>query len=1372
MPLLLDTDDETYNNFDNLGNDPMAMEPAVRITGNNVTFINEAGGRVAPQIGTAFQVEGANALIVNQAGGFVGGVTANALIVQNDQQVRLENYGTRQGIVRLDAADDVIYENGIIRETEDGGGTYMGAGNDLLVLDFEVNVLDFDLAEIRGGTNTYTLDGGDDADTLRIVDLSGEFGRTPEGHFVQVLGFERLEIAATVDGLTSTINAPSGSFANLSEVFVEQSVNAVFRTPIATEIMVVDGGKVELQGGSIASLSSSDLGATVVLERDPNGGSAAALGTVNFGAGADALYVNSGSTVAGVVSLGGGDDILATQSGGLLQSLVDGGDGDDNISGWSARWSTSAGADTFDGGAGNDTLTGGAGADTLTGGTGSDIFVFASALDSTTGTRDVITDFVSGEDAISLDQMDVTSLSITQTDDGYVISGTADEAQAFEILSLQPVARGDIVTGQDIPTAFPDQFVVAANQQTVIDILANDDFAVGSEGPYSIFITQAPQNGTITVDDGTVIYTPDAGFEGQDSFTYSFTDEFGTAAFNPGEVTLSVAEAPQLTDDSVVTEEGLPLEIDVLANDPTGFTAVEITSFSQPDFGSVRLEDGEFSFTPAANFAGFDTFTYTVRNSSGLETTATVTVEVTPVDGLTTFFSAEGPFTRITEDRVGAQTAIVLEFREDGTLLAGFSDRSQVLGDLERAAMHVAELSPLGQPLGTEVRVNELVTAGNQYRGSLEALDGGGFAATYMSGGDVYLRLYDADSQPLGSESLILSTGADIVYSKISELPGGELAILTSSDIFDGASRSTEIFLLVTAADGSVIGQTPVSTSEAFVQTIRSAEVAGDTLFSWVQTDAGTSSVVVQRVAGDGALAGDLQVLAPAQGFVSGIVALEGGGYIVVWQQVAGAATLVAQRFDDSGAVVGEAYQLVSAPFIRRFDAVATEDGFAVVYTDGEDGAFGVAFSEEGARTSAVTQLDGRALDGSYAFDAIDVETSGSRLVLGAVRQGPGEENVFPDISSLNLELLVETRAFTIVQTEQQTRIVVGSDAADTLVGGESRDEVTGGAGADEISARGGDDLVDGGEGNDSIRGEAGDDVLMGGAGADSLVGGEGADTFAGTLAELQGDRIIDMTPEDQMAIVDAQLFGDDFSVTRAGGAMVLGTADVPELVTFAGDLTGFGFIASEQAGGGTTISLVRELAPLAEGEAVDAAAINGVASEAYLSSATSDRFEVTLQPVDAGADFDNSLGVYEVRADGSIADVRLLADNVKDGGTFEVTDVDEGSSLGFFLVQDGAALAQAGALDGALGIDTSSGTAVLMEDGAVVDGATIFVSHNPELNVDGAQHVLSGVSEDGANALRIGFEDLLRGDSAASDEDFQDVVFQVEALPPEPAVI
>ncbi|MHA6731517.1 M10 family metallopeptidase C-terminal domain-containing protein [Devosia sp. A369] len=85
------------------------------------------------------------------------------------------------------------------------------------------------------------------------------------------------------------------------------------------------------------------------------------------------------------------------------------------------------GNDRIDGGSGNDTIIGGLGRDTLTGGAGNDVFAFRSTSESGTNnsTRDVITDFVSGQDKIDLSGIDADSRTSANDDFTFLAADNA-----------------------------------------------------------------------------------------------------------------------------------------------------------------------------------------------------------------------------------------------------------------------------------------------------------------------------------------------------------------------------------------------------------------------------------------------------------------------------------------------------------------------------------------------------------------------------------------------------------------------------------------------------------------------------------------------------------------------------------------------------------------------------------------------------------------------------------------------------------------------------------------------------------------------------------------------------------------------------------
>ncbi|MEH3046975.1 M10 family metallopeptidase C-terminal domain-containing protein [Sphingomonas adhaesiva] len=121
-----------------------------------------------------------------------------------------------------------------------------------------------------------------------------------------------------------------------------------------------------------------------------------------------------------------------TLTGTGEQDVLDGGWGNDVLNGLGGndRLIGGLGNDTLNGGDGDDVLIGGWGKDTLTGGAGKDVFHFESKLDSgtTTGTRDVITDFVRGQDKIDLSAIDANSSIFAPGDQAFSLLAKAGAA--------------------------------------------------------------------------------------------------------------------------------------------------------------------------------------------------------------------------------------------------------------------------------------------------------------------------------------------------------------------------------------------------------------------------------------------------------------------------------------------------------------------------------------------------------------------------------------------------------------------------------------------------------------------------------------------------------------------------------------------------------------------------------------------------------------------------------------------------------------------------------------------------------------------------------------------------------------------------------
>ncbi|WP_235848039.1 Ig-like domain-containing protein [Mycolicibacterium holsaticum] len=205
-----------------------------------------------------------------------------------------------------------------------------------------------------------------------------------------------------------------------------------------------------------------------------------------------------------------------------------------------------------------------------------------------------------------------------------VIDSNGGTATATVYVTVNPV--------NDAPVAVDDAVTVDEDGVAVVDVLANDFDADGDE--LSVTATGAAGNGTVTLIDGVLTYTPNADFQGADSFTYTVSDGNGGTATATVYVTVNpVNDAPVAVDDAVTVDEDGVAVVDVLANDTdVDGDELTVTTVGSASNGTVTLADGVITYTPNADFQGADSFTYTVSDGNGGTATATVYVTVNSVN--------------------------------------------------------------------------------------------------------------------------------------------------------------------------------------------------------------------------------------------------------------------------------------------------------------------------------------------------------------------------------------------------------------------------------------------------------------------------------------------------------------------------------------------------------------------------------------------------------------------------------------------------------------------------------------------------------------------------------------------------------------------
>jgi len=223
----------------------------------------------------------------------------------------------------------------------------------------------------------------------------------------------------------------------------------------------------------------------------------------------------------------------------------------------------------------------------------------------------------------------------------------------------------------DAPVADNGSATLAEDGAAAITLTASD--VDDAPGVLTYAVATPPANGSLSGTAPNLTYTPNANFNGGDSFTFTASDD-DLATSTPATITITVTEvndAPVAGDDSVADVlEDAPMfstsAATLLGNDGNGggtdeaAQTLSVTAVGSAVGGTVVLNAGNVEFTPALDFNGAASFVYTVTDNGTTNgapdpqsDTATVSFSITAVNDAPSF-AAVNP-AAVGED-AGAQT--------------------------------------------------------------------------------------------------------------------------------------------------------------------------------------------------------------------------------------------------------------------------------------------------------------------------------------------------------------------------------------------------------------------------------------------------------------------------------------------------------------------------------------------------------------------------------------------------------------------------------------------------------------------------------------------------------------------------------------------
>lgn len=640
--------------LDNVGNDTISVgsdgsNGTVTINGGNYTYVPNSSTFTGTDQFTIKVVDGDNGSIhlqkvdveisVNSSvDTTLEGTSGNDVLQSGDGNDVLTGYAGADildGGAGIDTADYSTSFGGINVNLETGVGADNAAEGDELTNIENITGSAFD-DTITGDSNDNVLIGADGSDTvtggLGNDDLQGGEGLDKAVYAGNAAGYGVTLDDGQIEVVdTDTSNGDEG-IDTLTDIEQIEFADSQFTL---ADFSKTEGGVLNVLTDNNSLFVAGNDTDTFTIDTAP------AKGSISFNTDGTALYQPNASET-GTDSF----SYVITNALGLSKIVnvtVD-------ISGTPANTS-STGNDSLLGAATDDVLDAGDGSDVIETGTGNDTVVIR--LDSKS--KDVITDFDVASDKVDLADFDFmfdsfAELMLQISDDG---NDTTIDFGNGQTVVLKGVTKTQLtkdnfvgnVTLNALPVAALTSLIVDIDEVTTIDVLAQASDLDGDVITLDSLGSTANPNSSVAIVNGEIVYTPETGFTGSDSFEYTISDNQGGVITQTLNITVEeVNDAPT----------GITLSSSTLAENADGAIIGDLT---------VADIDTEDSHTFTVDDARFEVVNGQLKLVDGqsldFETEPTVDVNVTATD-LAGESTAPITFTLTITDANDAPTGITL----------------------------------------------------------------------------------------------------------------------------------------------------------------------------------------------------------------------------------------------------------------------------------------------------------------------------------------------------------------------------------------------------------------------------------------------------------------------------------------------------------------------------------------------------------------------------------------------------------------------------------------------------------------------------------------------------------------------------------------